>query len=111
MDEAYAWADVLVCRAGATTVSELTVIGLPAVYVPFPFAADEHQTANAQSMVDAGAGWMIPDKDIGTSLGLTTLRGILCDRAALSRVYVHAKGVGNSDAGAISAARILEDIA
>lgn len=111
MDEAYAWADVLVCRAGATTVSELTAIGLPAVYVPFPFAADDHQTANAQSMVDADAGWMIADKDLGTSLGLTSLRGILCDRAALSRVSAHAKALGKSDAGAIIAARILEDIA
>lgn len=110
MDTAYAWADVLVCRAGATTISELSAIGLPALYVPFPFAADDHQSANAQSMVDANAGWMISDQGLGTEQGLDLLRAILSDRDALSRVSHHAQSLGRDSAGADIAARILEDI-
>lgn len=111
MDTAYAEADVLVCRAGATTVSELTAVGLPALYVPFPFAADDHQTANAQSMVDADAGWMVSDQDLGEIQGLEVLRAILCDRDALLRVGDNARQLGRPDAGRVIAARILEDIA
>lgn len=110
MDTAYAWADVLVCRAGATTISELSAVGLPALYIPFPFAADDHQTANAQSMVDAEAGWLLSDQALGTDEGLRKLRTILSDRAQLSRVAVHAKERGRDDAGAAIATRILEDI-
>lgn len=111
MDEAYAWADLLICRAGATTVSELTAIGLPALYVPFPFAADDHQTANARSMVDADAGWMVTDQDLGRDEGLSLLREILRDRDALLRVSAHAKTLGRGNAGQVIATRILEDIA
>lgn len=111
MDQAYAWADVLVCRAGATTVSELAAIGLPALYVPFPFAADDHQTANARSMVDADAGWMVQDAQLGEDEGRDILRAILCDRAQLERVAMNARKLGRDDAGRVIAARILEDIA
>ncbi|MCB9523281.1 MAG: undecaprenyldiphospho-muramoylpentapeptide beta-N-acetylglucosaminyltransferase [Myxococcales bacterium] len=55
---ALAWADLVVARAGATTVAELAVIGRPALFVPFPYAADDHQAANAASLVDAGAALM-----------------------------------------------------
>lgn len=110
MDKSYAWADVLVCRAGATTISELSAIGLPALYIPFPFAADDHQSANAQSMVDANAGWMVSDQALGAAQGLDLLRTILSDRDTLSRVGVNAKALGRDNAGADIAARILEDI-
>ena len=55
MAEAYAWADLVICRAGALTVAELSAAGLPAIFIPFPAAVDDHQTANARPMVDAGA--------------------------------------------------------
>jgi len=55
MAEAYAWADLVICRAGALTVAELSAAGLPAIFIPFPAAVDDHQTANAQPMVEAGA--------------------------------------------------------
>ena len=55
MAGAYAWADLVVCRSGALTVSELAAAGLGAVLVPFPHAVDDHQTANARVLVDAGA--------------------------------------------------------
>jgi UDP-N-acetylglucosamine--N-acetylmuramyl-(pentapeptide) pyrophosphoryl-undecaprenol N-acetylglucosamine transferase len=60
MNEAYAWADMVVCRAGALTISELAAAGLGAVLVPLPSAVDDHQTLNARFLVDAGAAVLIP---------------------------------------------------
>ena len=64
MPVAYAWADIIVCRAGALTVSELAAAGKPAVLVPFPYAVDDHQTANAKALADAGAGILIPQTEL-----------------------------------------------
>jgi UDP-N-acetylglucosamine--N-acetylmuramyl-(pentapeptide) pyrophosphoryl-undecaprenol N-acetylglucosamine transferase len=64
MAAAFAAADVVVCRSGAGTTSELTAAGKPSVLVPFPFAADDHQTRNAEAMVRAGAARMMTDKEI-----------------------------------------------
>tara|TARA_B100001094_G_scaffold332970_1_gene407607 strand:+ start:9055 stop:10149 length:1095 start_codon:yes stop_codon:yes gene_type:complete len=60
MAKAYQWADVVVCRAGALTVSELAVIGLPSILVPLPHAVDDHQTKNAQTLAQAKAGILMP---------------------------------------------------
>jgi len=64
MADAYSWADIVVCRAGALTVSELTASGVGSVLVPFPYAIDDHQTLNAKFLVDAGAGLMLNQKDM-----------------------------------------------
>jgi UDP-N-acetylglucosamine--N-acetylmuramyl-(pentapeptide) pyrophosphoryl-undecaprenol N-acetylglucosamine transferase len=60
MPAAFGWADVIICRAGALTVSELAVAGKPAILVPYPYAVDDHQTANAQILVAAGAAVLMP---------------------------------------------------
>jgi len=62
--EAYAWADIVICRAGAMTVSEVAAMGVPAILVPYPYAIDDHQTANAQYLVTAGAGVMIEQQQL-----------------------------------------------
>ncbi len=59
MSSAYAESDLVLCRAGATTLAELTVCKKPAILIPFPAAADNHQVVNAKSLVDAGAAMMI----------------------------------------------------
>jgi UDP-N-acetylglucosamine--N-acetylmuramyl-(pentapeptide) pyrophosphoryl-undecaprenol N-acetylglucosamine transferase len=64
MAEAYAWADLVICRAGALTVAELAAAGLAAIFIPFPAAVDDHQTANASPMVAAGAAVMIAERDL-----------------------------------------------
>ena len=64
MAAAYAGADLVVCRAGATTIAELTVLGKPSVLVPYPFAADDHQRKNAEALVRRGAARMILDRDL-----------------------------------------------
>lgn len=64
MAQAYAWADIVLCRAGALTVSELCVVGLGAIFVPFPYAVDDHQTANASFMVDNEAALCIQQTEL-----------------------------------------------
>jgi UDP-N-acetylglucosamine--N-acetylmuramyl-(pentapeptide) pyrophosphoryl-undecaprenol N-acetylglucosamine transferase len=64
MAEAYAWADLVICRAGALTISELAAAGVGAILVPFPAAVDDHQTHNAKYLVQEGAAVLIHDRDI-----------------------------------------------
>lgn len=69
---AYAEADLIVCRAGASTVTEIAAVGAAAVFVPFPHAVDDHQTANARFLVDAGGGWLVQQADL-TPRGLADM--------------------------------------
>jgi len=91
MAEAYGWADLVLCRAGALTVAELAAAGVGAIFVPFPAAVDDHQTANAAPLVKAGAAEMLKERDLTeTSLAdllqsLLTSRGQLLERALKAR--------------------------
>ncbi|HTE41717.1 MAG TPA: glycosyltransferase, partial [Steroidobacteraceae bacterium] len=64
MAQTYAWADLVICRAGALTVSELAAAGVGAVFVPFAAAVDDHQTRNAEFLVRADAGVLVPERDL-----------------------------------------------
>jgi UDP-N-acetylglucosamine--N-acetylmuramyl-(pentapeptide) pyrophosphoryl-undecaprenol N-acetylglucosamine transferase len=64
MSEAYGWADLVICRSGALTVSELAAVGVAAILVPFPNAVDDHQAHNAQYLVREGAAVLIPDREL-----------------------------------------------
>jgi UDP-N-acetylglucosamine--N-acetylmuramyl-(pentapeptide) pyrophosphoryl-undecaprenol N-acetylglucosamine transferase len=64
MAAAYGWADLVVCRAGALTVAELCAAGVPAIFVPFPGAVDDHQTANARLMADADAAVIVQERNL-----------------------------------------------
>jgi UDP-N-acetylglucosamine--N-acetylmuramyl-(pentapeptide) pyrophosphoryl-undecaprenol N-acetylglucosamine transferase len=84
MATAFAQADVVICRAGASTVTELAAVGVAAMLVPFPFAVDDHQTTNAQFLVSAGGGWLMPQAEL-TPQGLADwLSGL--DRSQLVAV-------------------------
>lgn len=72
MPAAYQWADLLICRSGAMTVSEVAAAGLAAIFVPLPHAIDDHQTANARYLTDAGAGVMMLQKEL-TAQNLATV--------------------------------------
>ncbi len=61
---AFAQADLVICRAGASTVTELAAVGVAAFFVPFPFAVDDHQTTNAQFLVAQGGGWLVPQAEL-----------------------------------------------
>jgi UDP-N-acetylglucosamine--N-acetylmuramyl-(pentapeptide) pyrophosphoryl-undecaprenol N-acetylglucosamine transferase len=67
MVAAYQWADMVICRAGAMTVSEVAALGVPAIFVPLPHAIDDHQTANARYLTDAGAGICLMQKDLNAA--------------------------------------------
>lgn len=83
MAAAYAWADVVVCRSGALTVAELAAAGVPALLVPFPYAVDDHQSANAAWLVDAGAAIMIQQSDLSIERLATEIESLCEDRKAL----------------------------
>lgn len=87
--QAFASADLVICRAGASTVTELAAVGAAALFVPFPSAVDDHQTSNARFLVDQGAGWLVPQ----TSLSPAHLADLLqhMDRASLLEKALAAK--------------------
>lgn len=64
MGEVYRWADIVVCRAGAMTITELTVIGIGSILIPFPYAVDDHQTANARYLSDNNAAVLLPEQEL-----------------------------------------------
>lgn len=98
MAEAYEWADVVVCRAGALTVSELCVAGVGAVLVPFPHAVDDHQTRNAQQMVKAGGAILIPQPKLTAETLAQTLSGLAQDRNRILEMATAAKSLARADA-------------
>jgi UDP-N-acetylglucosamine--N-acetylmuramyl-(pentapeptide) pyrophosphoryl-undecaprenol N-acetylglucosamine transferase len=91
MAAAYAWADLVVCRAGALTVAELAAAGLAAVLIPFPYAVDDHQTANGQYLVSAGAARLIQECDLTPQRFADVLRPLLADRARLLQMAAAAR--------------------
>lgn len=64
MAEVYAWADVVICRAGALTIAELAVVGVASILIPFPYAVDDHQTANAQYLSEQGGAILCPQSEL-----------------------------------------------
>lgn len=86
MPTAYAWADLVVCRAGASTIAELCAAGCASVLVPFPFAVDDHQTHNARHLSDEGAAVLIQERELSPERLATLLRDLLSDRATLLRM-------------------------
>ena len=94
--QAFTNADVVIARAGASTVTELAAVGVAAIYVPFPHAVDDHQTTNAKFVVDAGGGWLIPQAEL-TAQGLADLLQTLT-REKLVEVAEKAYGMRKTDA-------------
>ena len=108
MDLAYAAADITVCRAGSGTVAELSHVGLPAVLVPYPSAAHDHQSFNAQALVDVGAAVMIRDSDVTADRLEQVLTPILADPARLAAMAAAAHQTVHSTAARDLASWVLE---
>ncbi|NWN92413.1 undecaprenyldiphospho-muramoylpentapeptide beta-N-acetylglucosaminyltransferase [Marinobacter adhaerens] len=98
MAEAYSWADLVLCRAGALTVSELCAAGLGAVLVPFPHAVDDHQTQNGQQMVQAKAAVLIPQSRLTPAVLAETLGDLAGDRARVMGMAKAARTLARPDA-------------
>ena len=108
MDLAYAAADITVCRAGSGTVAELSHVGLPAVLVPYPSAAHDHQSFNAQALVDVGAAVMVPDSDVTADRLEQVLTPILADPARLAAMAAAAHQTVHATAARDLARWVLE---
>lgn len=97
MAVAYSAADLIISRAGAIAISELAVAGKPLILVPFPYAAEDHQTRNAQSLVDQNAALMVKDKEMD-ALFWNTLVTLIEDQEKLTSMSTHLKKAGKPDA-------------
>lgn len=98
MEDALAAADLVVCRAGAATLAEITVLGLPAILIPYPYAAENHQEYNARALAERGAALLIRDSELtGLSL-LQAVANLLDDRPALDRMAAASKALGRPQA-------------
>ncbi|MDY6905293.1 MAG: undecaprenyldiphospho-muramoylpentapeptide beta-N-acetylglucosaminyltransferase [Thermodesulfobacteriota bacterium] len=95
----YRDADLIICRAGATTVAEIACVGKPAVFVPFPHAADNHQAYNARELVEAGAAEMIAEADLSGDLMAEKIDFYAARPELLTRMGERARKAGRPEAG------------
>jgi UDP-N-acetylglucosamine--N-acetylmuramyl-(pentapeptide) pyrophosphoryl-undecaprenol N-acetylglucosamine transferase len=107
MPRRLAEADLVVCRAGATTLAELAAAGRPAILVPFPFAADDHQRANAEAVRDAGAAVVIEDRDLDGARCAAEIAALALDRLRRERMAAAARTLA-LPAAAATIARVAE---
>ena len=98
MGAAYRGAAVVVARAGASTLAELTMIGKPAILIPFPFAADDHQTVNAKELADAGAAYLLPQASTSPTELAEAMRGLLEDRDRRASMATASRALGRPQA-------------
>jgi len=110
MAQAYADADLVICRAGALTVSELAAVGVAAILVPFPAAVDDHQTANAQYLVREGAAVLIPDRDLTPARLAAELKQLCLGRGKLLAMAERARLVAKPRAAEDLAAACSEQM-
>ena len=104
MDRQYRQADLVVCRAGATTVAELTVAGKAVLFVPFPFAADNHQSLNARALETAGAAEVIEQKELSAERLAQRINHYASNRSELEKMGRRARAFGKPEA-----ARVIVD--
>jgi UDP-N-acetylglucosamine--N-acetylmuramyl-(pentapeptide) pyrophosphoryl-undecaprenol N-acetylglucosamine transferase len=108
MAEAYSWADLVICRSGASTVSEIAAVGLPSIFIPYPHHSDQQQTHNANWLVQAGAAFLLEQKE----LSVTALKALVLDlqenRNKLQQMSDISKSIAICDADEVIARRCLE---
>lgn len=108
MAEAYRWADLVLCRAGALTLAELMAAGIGSLLVPFPFAIDDHQRVNACALVKAGAARLLPEKELSPQRLAEELKNLGADRCALITMARRARQLHRAGAAQRIAEHCLE---
>jgi len=103
MAEAYGWADLVIGRAGASTLAELSCVGLPSLLVPFPFATHDHQTINATFLEKAGAAVVVKEKDLNAQVLADTVLGLMKDSGRLKAMGLAARSQAKPDAARLIA--------
>ena len=108
MTQAYQRADIVICRSGAMTVTELGALGVPSILVPFPYAVDDHQTLNARRLSDAGAALLMPQKSLSAQTLAQCLSALANDRAKLALMSTAARSCFIPEAAATLANALLK---
>ncbi len=108
MAQAYGWADLVICRAGALTLAELTAAGVGALLVPYPHAVDDHQTANARWLCAAGAAELLPESTLDAGTLMARVQALAADRGLLLRMAQAARAQARIDAADVVALACLE---
>ena len=106
MARRYAQADLVICRAGAVTIAELSAGGMASILVPFPHAVDDHQTANARFLAEQGAAVLLPQSELSPRRLADLIASL--DRPALLRMAQNARALGKPDAARLVAQRCME---
>mgnify|MGYP001599991887 CR=1 FL=1 len=109
MENAYAAADIVIARSGAMTVAEMCVVGKPAIFVPYPFAAEDHQTVNAMVLVNRKSALLVPDAKAKTEL-FPCLLQLLNDETLLKELENNILKLGNTNADEIIATEIFKKL-
>jgi UDP-N-acetylglucosamine--N-acetylmuramyl-(pentapeptide) pyrophosphoryl-undecaprenol N-acetylglucosamine transferase len=109
MENAYAAADVVIARAGAMTIAEMCVVGKPAIFVPLPFAAEDHQTVNAMTLVNKKAALIVPDTKAKSEL-FPCLLNLVNDEKLMKELTENISKMSNTNADEIIAEEILKQI-
>jgi UDP-N-acetylglucosamine--N-acetylmuramyl-(pentapeptide) pyrophosphoryl-undecaprenol N-acetylglucosamine transferase len=108
MKQVYQWADIVICRAGAMTISELAIMGLPSILVPLPHAIDDHQTKNAAYLADAEAAVLMPQATLTSQNLSETLKALLTNENQLSDMRKKARSLAKPEATELVANACLE---
>ena len=108
MAEAYGWADLVICRSGASTVSEIAAVGLPSILVPYPHHSDQQQKHNANWLVNAGAAFLLEQKDLTLAALSTLLLDLDTNRSKLQQMSDTARSISICDADELIASRCME---
>ena len=108
MASAYAISDLVICRSGALTLSEITICGKPSILIPFASAAGNHQLKNAKTLFDAGAGIIIEEKNLNSKKLLNTINKLLYDEKQLNKMSIASKNLGSPNATQNIVDNILE---
>ncbi|HEY2497345.1 MAG TPA: undecaprenyldiphospho-muramoylpentapeptide beta-N-acetylglucosaminyltransferase [Candidatus Angelobacter sp.] len=110
MPAAFARADLLLCRSGASTVAEITAAGKPAIFVPFPRAADDHQRRNAEAIAQGGAAVLVPQTELTPERLTQVITELFADPRRLTEMAAKARALSHHDAGG-QVARMVAELA
>jgi UDP-N-acetylglucosamine--N-acetylmuramyl-(pentapeptide) pyrophosphoryl-undecaprenol N-acetylglucosamine transferase len=110
MADAYGWADLVICRAGALTLAELCAAGVGSILVPFPAAVDDHQTANARFLVEHGAALLLPQTELNAERLATEIRTLAHQPERRLAMAEAARSLAKPDAAVVVARRCLETL-
>lgn len=108
MATAYRRADLVLCRAGATTIAEVTACGKPCLFIPFPHAVDDHQRRNAEALLKKDACDMLLERELSPEKLAETVSVLVSDRERLGRIAENARGLGRLDAGRVIVDEMLK---